>query len=301
MAHGVAAAVTGPFDYSKFPNITIAELGPFNGPKALVYPDPATNRTVYSLWLGGGVYLSHSAAGPFERLDKFGYPGNNPAPAFHKGLFYFTNSPCQEVYTTPRLESGAVWSKHGTIDHSNVPPGWLPEDPHLWVDPRGHFHIVNHAYNPKEFERCAQSVLSTHFFSEDGAQWHFLKEAIQPYGHTVQYDDGSSHMFGRSPTPPRAAAGRRPPLRRSDHRAALALLRPDWPAHPPAAGCGPRHGRRGVREPHGAPALWQVPLRQLQVRGPRGDHRCAARLSLLTYICRPSARSACCWWDRSCP
>lgn len=30
-----------------------------------------------------------------------------------------------------------------------VPADWNPEDPHLWVDRRGNWHIVNHAYNPR--------------------------------------------------------------------------------------------------------------------------------------------------------
>ena len=40
------------------------------------------------------------------------------------------------------------------------------------------------------------SLLSTHFYSEDGSRWHFLPRGIQPYAHTVRYDDGTSHMFG---------------------------------------------------------------------------------------------------------
>jgi hypothetical protein len=65
----------------------------------------------------------------------------------------------------------------------------------MWVDKRGSFHIINHAFNVHEWEKCASSLLSTHFFSPDGKTWHFLPQAIQPYSHTVQYDDGTSHMF----------------------------------------------------------------------------------------------------------
>ena len=39
------------------------------------------------------------------------------------------------------------------------------------------------------------SVLSSHFFSRDAKTWTFLPHAIQPYGHTVRYDDGTQHMF----------------------------------------------------------------------------------------------------------
>ena len=46
-----------------------------------------------------------------------------------------------------------------------------------------------------DWEHCSTSLLSSHFFSTDGKTWHFLPEAIQPYAHTVHYDDGTSHMF----------------------------------------------------------------------------------------------------------
>ena len=66
----------------------------------------------------------------------------------------------------------------------------------MWVDKRGNWHIVNHAFNSHEWQNCATSLLSTHFFSSDaGKNWHFLPQAVQPYAHTVQYDDGSAHMF----------------------------------------------------------------------------------------------------------
>ena len=149
----------------------------------------------YSLWLAGGVYLADSLDGPFERIANFSYPGGNPAPVFHDGAWYYTNSPCHSVWTTSALVPGAEWTLHGGIDHSNVPENWIPEDPHLWVDTRGNWHIVNHAYNVHEWENCSTSLLSTHFFSKDGKTWHFLKEAVQPYSHTVDYDDGTSHSF----------------------------------------------------------------------------------------------------------
>ena len=120
---------------------------------------------------------------------------DNPMPIWHNDAFYYTNSPCQMVYTTPSLVPGAKWTVHGSINHTGVPAEWMPEDPTMWTDRRGNWHIVNHAYNPHEWQDCATSVLSTHFFSRDGTTWHFLPEAIQPYSHTVQYDDGTSHMF----------------------------------------------------------------------------------------------------------
>jgi hypothetical protein len=45
-----------------------------------------------------------------------------------------------------------------------------------------------------ELDHCANSTVSDHFFSENGKDWHLLA-GIQPYGHTVQYDDGVTHTY----------------------------------------------------------------------------------------------------------
>jgi len=35
----------------------------------------------------------------------------------------------------------------------------------MWIDRRGNWHIIGHAYNTAEVTHCARSALSTHFFS----------------------------------------------------------------------------------------------------------------------------------------
>jgi hypothetical protein len=68
------------------------------------------------------------------------------------------------------------------------------EDPFLWVDKRGNFHIINHAYDDS-VENCYTSTLSAHVFSPDGKDWHVLLPRVEPYSHTVEYDDGTSFTF----------------------------------------------------------------------------------------------------------
>ena len=104
----------------------------FDGPKAVVYTESGTNKTAYSLWLGGGVYLADNVDGPFKKLDGFTYPGSNPAVIWHNDAFFYTNSPSMTVYTTPRLRSGAKWTEYGSIGRTGVPPNWKPEDPTIW-------------------------------------------------------------------------------------------------------------------------------------------------------------------------
>ena len=44
-----------------------------------------------------------------------------------------------------------------------------------------------------QYEHCGNSTASAHFFSADGKSWS--QAADEPYSHTVQYDDGSSHTY----------------------------------------------------------------------------------------------------------
>jgi len=197
LMHGTASNITGPYKWPNGAYISIPSLGEFDGPKSVVYTESlnGTNKTKYSLWLGGHVYLADSAAGPFTMLEGFTYPGKNPAPLWHNGSFYTIASMSAGIYVTPRLVAGAKWTHYANISHQFVPEGWLPEDPDMWVDKRSNWHIINHAYSTTQWEHCSASLLSSHFFSTDGKTWNFLPGAIQPYGHTVEYDDGTSHMF----------------------------------------------------------------------------------------------------------
>lgn len=42
---------------------------------------------------------------------------------------------------------------------------------------------------------CGNSTLSAHQFSTDGKEWHMVVPNVEPYSHTVQYDDGTSHTY----------------------------------------------------------------------------------------------------------
>ena len=125
LLHGTSHNITGPYLWGKQPDIIIPRLGPFDGPKSVVYTE--AGKTKYSLWLGGHVYLANHAAGPFTMLEGFTYPGHNPAPIYHKGAFYTIVSMTGGIMTTPRLVTGAKWSQYSSISHANVPTDWIPE------------------------------------------------------------------------------------------------------------------------------------------------------------------------------
>ena len=79
--------------------------------------------------------------------------------------------------------------------HRVAPPdGVVDAHAQMWIDRRGNWHIIGHAYNTAEVTHCARSALSTHFFSRDGRSWQLITGA-EPYGHTVRFSDGTSQTF----------------------------------------------------------------------------------------------------------
>lgn len=194
MLHGVAESITGPYTWTRAPDLPRGI-----NPAALAFPDPETGRTLYTLWTGG-ILPSWGPAGPWNVSLGHGCGGNN-APAFYNGTFFCVSQHTTELMSASRL--GDQWSKTSDINvtlangsnvrYADVMPA--VEDPFLWVDRRGSFHIINHRYNNAEESNCGRSTVSAHVFSPDGIRWHVLEPSVEPYGHTVRFDDGSSHTF----------------------------------------------------------------------------------------------------------
>ena len=185
--HGVADVVTGPWDWTSQPDLQTA--GAYN-PAAVVFPG-VDGAPVYSLWLGGSILAASTPYGPFTAISGATYVGGNPAPIYHNGAFYMTNQATEQVFMTPKL--GSPWSVFANISHAALPTDqYHVEDPYLWIDKRGNWHIINHAYSNLQYNACATSYVSSHFFSTDGKDWAW---SSQPYPHEVQYDDGTSHIY----------------------------------------------------------------------------------------------------------
>jgi hypothetical protein len=189
--HGTADVITGPWEWKTQKDVC-SKCG--ENPAMLVFKDGSGSK-VYSLWVGSAIWTASTPYGPFKKMAGATYPGGNPAPIYHNGAFYLTNQGTTEVWTTPHLAGGS-WVKHATIGRpAPLPIQYHTEDPYMWVDKRQNWHIINHAYDNLEYEKCGSSAVSAHFFSTDGKEWHMLGSTIQPYGHTVHYDDGTSHTY----------------------------------------------------------------------------------------------------------
>jgi hypothetical protein len=182
-AHGVSSSPTGPYDWNKFANMSSAVINP----AGLVYPNSSTGAPVFSLWIGSNILTSSSADGPFVQSYTTPY-GSNPAPAYYNGAFYLTSQKTTAMYTTTSLDS--PWVLVGNIAHPSL--SYTVEDPFLYIDKRGSFHVINHAYNTGQKVNCSSSHVSSHFFSADGKVWG---HSDAPYGHTVTFDDGTTQSY----------------------------------------------------------------------------------------------------------
>lgn len=195
--HGKADQIDGPYSWFDEPTLK----GGIN-PAFLTYQDKKTQKTQYTLWNGGIRTANSPAMHNFTQLPGRGGCGSNPAPATSRnGTFYCTSQHTHELYTTDQLGQG--WTKlsdinitlsNGTsVSYASQYPN--VEDPFLWIDLNGNFHIINHRFDQNQTSSCYSSFISAHVFSPDGYQWHALEPAVEPYTHTVHYDDGSSFTF----------------------------------------------------------------------------------------------------------
>ena len=123
-------------------------------------------------------------------------PCNNPAPAFHPNGSLFV------VCNHMQLTHASAWDAGDWAPQRSMgvtPPGsggW--EDPTLWFDRRGNWHVLYHVYKLKPFKDHDEAY-SGHAFSVDGLQWTF--STVQPYSGTVRFTDGTSQTFATRERP----------------------------------------------------------------------------------------------------
>lgn len=184
--HGVADNITGPYDWTKYPNIPGS-----SNPAAVTFND-TDGKTKYTLWTKGSVLIAEDIAGPWTEIPNSNGYGGNPAPVYHNGVWYLTDQPTIQIFTTPKL--GQPWTKMADVNISELPKHHR-EDPFMWVDKRGNWHIINHCFDLTQFDNCGSSSVSDHLFSPDLKNWHRLSPRVEPYTHTVKYEDGTSHTY----------------------------------------------------------------------------------------------------------
>ena len=155
---------------------------------------------------GGGSSFAHHAEtpdGPWYPLS--GPRCNNPAPmlANNGTAFVGCNDGGFHIYKSDDVFAGK-WTQVTTMA---FPPSWganapsylKNEDPYLWMDRRGNFHLLAHRYDyrdgyPPNPNQTMPLHVSGHGFSTDGVAWHFNVEQ-QPYDALIRFHNGTTQQF----------------------------------------------------------------------------------------------------------
>ena len=134
------------------------------------------------------IHISSSLHGPWIPLanNTLGHC-NNPSPFIHP-----TNNSIYIVCNHGQLKrsdsilgpwTDIVYADGAELDNHKGGPQGHYEDPNLYIDHRGHFHVIWHVYryaeNPPHGHECVDSTVSGHSYSPDGLAWY--DSPIQPY------------------------------------------------------------------------------------------------------------------------
>lgn len=142
------------------------------------------------------IMVADNPAGPWTRLNYNNRTARvdgshfDPAPVWYNNTWYLTDQATKTFW-----KSDSIYGPWVVLGHYNKVLDMEIEDPFLWIDKRGHFHVVNHAMIQAEHDDCINSKVSHHAFSVDGVQWQAMEPYVAPWGHVVKYEDGTSRMF----------------------------------------------------------------------------------------------------------
>jgi hypothetical protein len=145
---------------------------------------------------GSALHRAASPNGPFEPVA--GYAGvscNNPSPwVLPNGTLVVACT--WKVISAPSPDG--PWTTLGPIgiapsDRKGVHGYW--EDPFLWRDARGHWHVLSHTYTREG--AGPRNSISGHLFSRDLRAWQV--SPTEPYGNAVTYADGGGAAAATKP------------------------------------------------------------------------------------------------------
>ena len=188
--HAVASTADGPFNLSD-----VAVDAECHGPA--VVRDPSGEMLMFHQGDTGYLHHAPSMGGPWTRVE--GAPDcGMPSAAFHPNgtLFLVCGNGARLVRAGEGGWNAGEWYDVPTVDF-NRPSGW--EDPTLWFDRTGAFHILWHVYNLEPYEAHLERC-SGHSYSRDGLAWRFSGED-EPFDGTLRFVDGSSQALATRERP----------------------------------------------------------------------------------------------------
>eukprot|EP00040_Diaphanoeca_grandis_P022248 m.119183 g.119183 ORF g.119183 m.119183 type:complete len:551 (+) comp28720_c1_seq7:201-1853(+) len=115
---------------------------------------------------------------------------NNPAPAISNDGTYVLLVCTWSVHKASSF--AGPWQPAIAIDvaQNRAPnPSATWEDPYIYQDLRGHWHLLAHVYNVVPFATSNSNYISGHGFSRDGLHWNI--SLVEPYSYNVSYSDGT--------------------------------------------------------------------------------------------------------------
>jgi hypothetical protein len=169
-------------------NVSIMTAPTVNGPWSGAQPGTAGGKQVF-LSTGPTRAAAESWYVPSGRQF------SNPAPHFLANgsilCAYRADARSGGEHVSVALaEGGADATEYIDSRGSAAVANHTGEDPFLWQDERGHFHMIMHNMG---------GPVGSHAFSRDGVRWD--RSATAPYTHTVTYEDSSVVKMGRRERP----------------------------------------------------------------------------------------------------
>lgn len=136
---------------------------------------------------GAPLHVANSPFGPWTPVVDVPQPDcNNPTQWRHGNGTWFLVCNVTQLYTGANVTG--PW-RHVTGIAMKGTPG-IFEDPFLFIDVRGHWHVLFHTYTLTcDTPRCDPTSISGHSFSRDGLTWH--SSCVQPYFNTANVTDGT--------------------------------------------------------------------------------------------------------------
>jgi len=193
--HAVSPNISGPFvEADVSVNKWCHNPAPIRDSKGeyLLFHIGTGNETETSKFM----HHSSSPTGPWVPAKTSPGGCNNPAPAFHPNGTLFMI--CNHMYITSAPHWDGEWQRMRSLGKKGGDPDRHWEDPTLWFDRRGNFHILYHVFCLLPYN-AHKECYSGHAFSPDGFTWTFSD--VEPFGGTVHFTDGSSTTFSTRERP----------------------------------------------------------------------------------------------------
>jgi len=144
------------------------------------------------------LHTAGSPNGPWTAAKTAPNSCNNPAPAYHpNGTLFVVCNHLDITYAAADWEG--EWAALRSMGHpGNGSRAGHYEDPYLYFDAAGHFHVIYHVFCLDPYE-AHNECDSGHAYSADGFDWHF--GADEPFSGLVKFSDGTSTRFATRERP----------------------------------------------------------------------------------------------------